>query len=491
MVLPNNSMLPANYFNDEDTDDDNIIDALWCQSSNNITNNGVWYFPNGNLVTSSIGVLYTKLEAGQIGLHRSDSLQNIEGIYKCVIADENNINQTLLVGLYRTVTYNTSTGPVVSPNEFNKILSCDDNQFNITFTVENGTATYINCSVNDEPIKPTTIHQTILSYKLPTNISVLMIFNSSKEGLYNCTVSNSRVEDNRFTIVNPAVFHVNVSKLISSMTTSVDSITSSDIFSFIVTESNLLTTYPYTASLQSEYTISHTYTSTLIFPNISTNSLSSTVIFPTSTPIYPNATMIVISTSTMTTETPKDLFPEIYIIVLIVVVVCFLLIIIIVTIIIILVILCVLRLRSKRNKLVINRKGKHENENSTSPGITNIGLPVGTYEFTTQSAIVKENENFTQQYDMYTYDMVSDVLRNSSSTVAESTIINGEVYSVVNKKQKNPQVQKNEFTDIENIVPDGYIYAAVNKPKGQIPINDFNNIESTFPNSYIYAAINK
>ena len=88
-----------------------------------------------------------------------------------------------------------SGGPTIIETTFNSLLSTRDNPaFLISFNVTNGTATYINCTLNDTLIYPN-ITQTILSYQLPTKILVKLLFESRDEGWYNCSVSNSRVKD--------------------------------------------------------------------------------------------------------------------------------------------------------------------------------------------------------------------------------------------------------------------------------------------------------
>ena len=88
-----------------------------------------------------------------------------------------------------------SGGPRIIETTFNSLLSTRDNPaFLISFNVTNGTATYINCTLNDTLIYPN-ITQTILSYQLPTKILVKLLFESRDEGWYNCSVSNSRVKD--------------------------------------------------------------------------------------------------------------------------------------------------------------------------------------------------------------------------------------------------------------------------------------------------------
>ena len=65
------------------------------------------------------------------------------------------------------------------------------------------TATYINCTLNDTLIYPN-ITQIILSYQLPIKILVELVFQSRDEGWYNCSVSNSRVDDKYYNDINQA-----------------------------------------------------------------------------------------------------------------------------------------------------------------------------------------------------------------------------------------------------------------------------------------------
>ena len=97
-----------------------------------------------------------------------------------------------------------SGGPRIIETTFNSLLSTRDNPaFLISFNVTNGTATYINCTLNDTLIYPN-ITQTILSYQLPTKILVKLLFQSRDEGWYNCSVSNSRVKDEYYNSINQA-----------------------------------------------------------------------------------------------------------------------------------------------------------------------------------------------------------------------------------------------------------------------------------------------
>ena len=104
---PNNSIIPANYFYDADTNNDKLIDALWCQSARNESNIGLWHYPNGSQVSTvdDSSPLHSVYMSGQIGLYRDYGINNYEGIYTCVIPDEHNVNQTLFVALYKEYTY--------------------------------------------------------------------------------------------------------------------------------------------------------------------------------------------------------------------------------------------------------------------------------------------------------------------------------------------------------------------------------------------------
>ena len=112
MSYSNNSMIPANYFYDGDKNNDSLNDALWCQSARNESNIGIWYYPNGSQVSTvdyDSSPLHSVHMSGQIGLYRDYGINNYEGIYTCVIPDEHNVNQTLMVLLYKQYTYETNS----------------------------------------------------------------------------------------------------------------------------------------------------------------------------------------------------------------------------------------------------------------------------------------------------------------------------------------------------------------------------------------------
>ena len=83
--------------------------ALWCQSPLNESNIGTWLLPNGtNLTTIPTAPLYTMSEPGQAGLFldRAQSFTLFEGVFRCIIPDENNINQTLMAWIYDDYIFN-------------------------------------------------------------------------------------------------------------------------------------------------------------------------------------------------------------------------------------------------------------------------------------------------------------------------------------------------------------------------------------------------
>ena len=116
-IIQDFAMVYSSQFNNDDDNDDNIIDALWCQSANNSFNIGLWYYPNGTQVplisgnfynSSSSSPLISKRFRGQIAIAINRGLSGYEGLYTCIIPDEIGVNQTLVVGIYRNITYNSN-----------------------------------------------------------------------------------------------------------------------------------------------------------------------------------------------------------------------------------------------------------------------------------------------------------------------------------------------------------------------------------------------
>ena len=121
-IIPDYSMIYASQFyaTDQNKDGEDIVDALWCQSANDGDNIGVWYYPIGTVVPLSSRdfghpqapseSLFSKTFDGQIALARGseEDLSGDEGLYKCIIPDENGVDQTLVVGAYTDTGYNNN-----------------------------------------------------------------------------------------------------------------------------------------------------------------------------------------------------------------------------------------------------------------------------------------------------------------------------------------------------------------------------------------------
>ena len=113
VTIANFSMIAASLFHDADIDGPgnaiNVIvgsdgqnDGLWCQSSLNQSRIGTWYLPDGKTVPLGSGspLFANNTATGQIGLLRNGGTGSIQGLYSCVIPNEEGINQTLYVAAY-------------------------------------------------------------------------------------------------------------------------------------------------------------------------------------------------------------------------------------------------------------------------------------------------------------------------------------------------------------------------------------------------------
>ena len=120
-------MIAAGLFHDKDTDrpggvigvtsgSDGQNDGLWCQSSLNENMIGTWYCPNGAEVSrvEASPVYSNNTPTGQIGLLRNGGIAGIEGLYRCVIPNEERVNQTLYVAAYGNGEFNKDDGKFIS-----------------------------------------------------------------------------------------------------------------------------------------------------------------------------------------------------------------------------------------------------------------------------------------------------------------------------------------------------------------------------------------
>ena len=124
-TLPNHAMVNAAQFRIDDLGDEDgsSSDAIWCQAAPSL---GVvhyqWYGPGGldhpveltatlsNASEITISTTFVVVENDQVGLARPNGtgIGDNEGLYQCVITT-NETNHTLVVGVYRTSSYNSSS----------------------------------------------------------------------------------------------------------------------------------------------------------------------------------------------------------------------------------------------------------------------------------------------------------------------------------------------------------------------------------------------
>ena len=119
VTISNFSMIAAGLFHDSDRDrpgnlvsvvsgSDGQNDGLWCQSSHDQSMIGTWYYPNGTEVSrvESSPLYSNNTPTGQIGLLRRGGLAGIQGLYRCVIPNEEGVDQTLYAAAYGNDEFN-------------------------------------------------------------------------------------------------------------------------------------------------------------------------------------------------------------------------------------------------------------------------------------------------------------------------------------------------------------------------------------------------
>lgn len=90
-------------------DRNNQVGTIYCSSGSQTSGIGQWFAPNGVAITQNGGGSFTVVHGGgnfpsYIGLQlKTSRLFSAfdEGVYTCIIPDENGVQQTLHAGLYR------------------------------------------------------------------------------------------------------------------------------------------------------------------------------------------------------------------------------------------------------------------------------------------------------------------------------------------------------------------------------------------------------
>ena len=106
---PNTPDIPSVNVSPDGADGQN--DGVWCQSALNQTMIGSWYLPNGSSVPTAVDATpvrsYNLNITGQlqVGLLRNGGIGGYQGLYTCIIPNENGINQTLYVAAYGNSEY--------------------------------------------------------------------------------------------------------------------------------------------------------------------------------------------------------------------------------------------------------------------------------------------------------------------------------------------------------------------------------------------------
>ena len=112
-VIPNYFMVRGSQFYDVAIKNgDSQNDGIWCQSALNESMIGVWYLPNGSPVSTQSRATplesYNTNVTGQVGLLRRGGLASFEGLYSCIIPNEEGVNQAQYVAAYRDSTLKNS-----------------------------------------------------------------------------------------------------------------------------------------------------------------------------------------------------------------------------------------------------------------------------------------------------------------------------------------------------------------------------------------------
>ena len=239
-VLHNLSIISGGQFHDGDDDSpndspDGLNDGVWCQSANTGDMIGTWYLPNGTQVSTIDAVnfpLHVYHVTGQIGLLRDMKITNYQGLYRCVIPDENGVNQTLWVAvdnygsnefdsngkyvcflLLRFILYSlfvVQFTHITGETEFRLISTSRDADppvFTLTFIVDRRPPTNVTCTVEIDDggnaktnnIRYDDLSREILVSEDPISVQVIVTIGMRQGGTYQCTVSNDALFDNTAT----------------------------------------------------------------------------------------------------------------------------------------------------------------------------------------------------------------------------------------------------------------------------------------------------
>ncbi|XP_019853117.1 PREDICTED: uncharacterized protein LOC109582689 [Amphimedon queenslandica] len=231
VTIANFSMIAAGLFHDTDIDEpgnavgvngspDGQNDGLWCQSSLNQNMIGTWYYPDGTTVPLGPGspLFANNTATGQIGLLRTGGIASVQGLYSCVIPNEEGINQTLYVAAYGNTDFLMDGElPTIdgSSSSFQLLSSVDADPpvFSLSFNVTNRSPTIVTCSVdngNQFNVSDNDLIRTVTLVNNDVQVQVSAMFRMRVPGLYKCFVTTDRITTTPLVSTNMTMRNVTV-----------------------------------------------------------------------------------------------------------------------------------------------------------------------------------------------------------------------------------------------------------------------------------------
>ena len=93
-----------------------LSEGVWCQTPANgtVARVGTWFFPDGSEVqlhdnTRALEVIQADGQIGLISVEGPLFVVGDQGLYTCIIPDEDGINQTLVVAIYTSNNFNQAS----------------------------------------------------------------------------------------------------------------------------------------------------------------------------------------------------------------------------------------------------------------------------------------------------------------------------------------------------------------------------------------------
>uniref|UniRef100_A0A1X7UP85 Uncharacterized protein n=1 Tax=Amphimedon queenslandica TaxID=400682 RepID=A0A1X7UP85_AMPQE len=196
---------------------------------------GTWYNPDRTTVppgsadgNNNPSPLFANNTAtGQIGLLRNGGIASIQGLYSCVIPNEEGIDQTLYVAAYGNADFlKDDELPMIdghSPSfQLLSSVDADPPVFSLSFNVTNRSPTIVTCSVDNgnqfNVSDSYLIHTVITNTNTELEVQALAMFRMRVSGLYACSVTTDRITTTPLVSTNMAVRNITVTGPPSDLT---------------------------------------------------------------------------------------------------------------------------------------------------------------------------------------------------------------------------------------------------------------------------------